>query len=1636
MESAPGQLERNAARPKDFVRKSPRSIIIEAKVNDVQVSALLDSGSRADFMSSTLADQLKIKVQPLAKPQPVQLAVSGSRTMINYYVEATLSYGDITETRHFDILNLDAHDIILGTPFLFQHKIALGFNPSHVAIGSASALPLVGNDVAVIASRAAELTAPSLEKLRGELVKYADDICKDALETPLPPLRAVNHSIPLIDESKIYSWRPSKCPDALKPLWREKREAYRRTGRWEFRSGTNAMPMLMLKKTGQEDGALRLRTVIDCRERNANTRKLASPLPDIDAILRNVASHPYRSIIDGKDAYEQIRIVPEHVNRSLFTTPDGTMVSHVMQQGDCNGGATYQALMNHIFAEYIGVFMDVYLDDIVIYSDTAADHLRHVKQVIDVLRRERLFLSKNKLKFLVSRMKILGHIVDDSGIAMDPDKVDNVLAWKTPTNRSLLMGFLGAVGFLAPDCESIRIPMGHLARLTGATFPWRWGATEQRAFEEVKSIVHKWRGHHRTTLDYSKGAPPINLTCDACCSGGSGVISQGHKRETANIVAFWSGKFSTTQQNYPVHEQELLAIVESLKRFRNLLHGARFRVFTDHRALQYIQSQRNLSPRQQRWLEVISEFDFTIEYIPGDTNVLADALSRIYSDDSSNTVRAASEFVTMADNPPSLTALQLFSAPLLTGPAAEAEFISRSTSAENASMPGPSRRPQRTVKPTWKVREAAEQPKPSPRTPRPTHRKPAPANAASKATVSPMVTTPTSPVRTPSAPLEGVSDLHRSSAPSPAPRDASPMPSHTSSDNSHSLPLVSGFSAAYPSLDIPNCLRGRYKDDSFFKIVVDNPKAYKNFEFTDELLYLKSADTLLLCVPNVSVQNRHLHELFISHAHSILAHLSARKTLSYLREHVWWKDMATAVKEFCDSCHTCQTGKSRNHYPYGLLNPLAVPARPWESIGIDFVGPLPESRNRLGAFDMLCVIIDHLTSMVHLVPSLQTYRARDIAEIVFEHVYKLHGIPQVIVSDRDSLFTSQFWERLHALIGTDLRLSSSYHPQSDGATERANRTITQMLRLCISPNQRDWVAKLPAIEFAMNSARSETTGYSPFFLNTGHTPRSFLWKSPTTDEYPAVRTFAKRMKDAVMDAHDAILTARIKQAQTANNRRKPAPFAENDLMYLSTKNLRLPKGKARKLAPKFIGPFMILKDFGNGSFQLDIPRELRRRGIHSTFHSSLLRIHVPNDDSRFPGRQLHQITTLGEDTEWEVDRILSHTGKGPTAVFNVLWKSGDSSWMPLHEIKHTAALQAYFEVLGISSASQLPTPINPSTRKHSDTALTSILFPDDLSPHPRAIKKSVRRRSRNPNSKRHPPTSRSHRLPPLPTRTRSMAPSRTSPAPSQEDGDDNNNPPATPEPPSPRAHTTLGAHLASAHAAAQLGNLSLATPTAPIQASGEDALMRDVFPAARSGTTGTPILPQALRSFISKFICAASVVSRLTSGPAPAAKANPAVPNALAPPAVIIPATGPMAGITNAAVPFANNAPAPQHGHANGADQATATPHHNETPLTAAQERALLFRALINAIPSNNNRRGRGRRGGRGRGTLYSPYGQYDLRRGFSGPGGPPPGFGGSGAGYFGGGNGYYGGNGYGHGYGNGYGHQGGQYPPPGGPFQ
>jgi hypothetical protein len=183
--------------------------------------------------------------------------------------------------------------------------------------------------------------------------------------------------------------------------------------------------------------------------------------------------------------------------------------------------------------------------------------------------------------------------------------------------------------------------------------------------------------------------------------------------------------------------------------------------------------------------------------------------------------------------------------------------------------------------------------------------------------------------------------------------------------------------------------------------------------------------------------------------------------------------MSNDVHKYCESCVVCHKSKPNNQKPYGLLNLLPVPVRPWEAIGINFVGPLPVSKNRDGEFDTITAIINLLMAMV---PSQQDFRAKDVAELVFDHIYKLHGLPKAIVSDRDSLFMSTFWKQLHKLMGVELKMSSAYHPETDGSTEHTNHMVTQMLRQCVSPDQKDWVIKLPAIEFVINSARSESTG--------------------------------------------------------------------------------------------------------------------------------------------------------------------------------------------------------------------------------------------------------------------------------------------------------------------------------------------------------------------------------------------------------------------------------------------------------------------------------------------------------------------------------------------------------------------------------
>ena len=255
------------------------------------------------------------------------------------------------------------------------------------------------------------------QKLRERwFVEYADIL--NGVPMELPPLREINHRIPLIDEGKRYNHRLPRCPEAMRPLLMDKLRQYVDAGWWTPKAVPQAAPMLCIpKKSGK------LRTVVDCRQRNDNTVKDVMPFPDQDQIRMDVARAKFRSKIDLSNAYEQICIEPEDIHKTAFATVYGTYESTVMQQGDCNAPATFLRLMTAIFREVIGIFVYTYLDDLFIFSDTLEEHERHLEYVFQKLRENHLFLEKAKCDLYSTNMDCLGHIIDSHGLHADADKM-------------------------------------------------------------------------------------------------------------------------------------------------------------------------------------------------------------------------------------------------------------------------------------------------------------------------------------------------------------------------------------------------------------------------------------------------------------------------------------------------------------------------------------------------------------------------------------------------------------------------------------------------------------------------------------------------------------------------------------------------------------------------------------------------------------------------------------------------------------------------------------------------------------------------------------------------------------------------------------------------------------------------------------------------------------------------------------------------------------------------------------------------------------------------------------------------------------------------------------------------------------
>src|ERR1700737_759094 len=532
--------------------------------------------------------------------------------------------------------------------------------------------------------------------------------------------------------------------------------------------------------------------------------------------------------------------------------------------------------MNEILREYIGKFCQVYMDDIVIYSDSVEEHKKHISLILQTLRNHDVVASRDKAKLFADRIEFLGHIISSRGIQPTPDKLEKISAFPRPRSVGDIKLFLGLVNYLAQfdyipglaDHSSI------LTNLTRKDIPFRWTEEHENAFKTVKKLASTAQLLQR--IDYDSG-DPIWRVADASNRGVGGYVAQGKDWKTARPIGFYSRQYRSAETNYPTHEQELLAIISCMKHWLPQLTGTRFEVLTDHAPLRHWKTQKDLSKRQIRWLNFLCDFDFDIHYIPGITNTAADALSRYpYAQSASANIDINAVSSVHIDP----------------------EFIERLTKA--------------------------------------------------------------------------------------------------------------------------------YEEDKFFNPIIENPEQYPRFQISDSgLVYV---DDGRLCIPRCKVTR----EALLYHHHDNENHFGIRKTRESLTREYFWPGITKDVIKYCNSCDVCIHSKTSNQPPAGFLHSMPIPMDRFADISMDFVGPLPLSRG----FDTLLVITDRLTNYVKIEPTVQTATAEDIASLVYTSWCRQFGLPRRIVSDRDKVFTSQFWLELLRLLGIKALMSTAFHPETDGSTEQ------------------------------------------------------------------------------------------------------------------------------------------------------------------------------------------------------------------------------------------------------------------------------------------------------------------------------------------------------------------------------------------------------------------------------------------------------------------------------------------------------------------------------------------------------------------------------------------------------------------------
>jgi len=381
-----------------------------------------------------------------------------------------------------------------------------------------------------------------------------------------------------------------------------------------------------------------LRMCVDYRQLNQRTIKDSYALPRIEEILDSLSGAKYFTVLDMKSGYHQVEIEETHKQRTAFTVgPLGFYEFNRLPFGLANAPATYQRLMEECLGDLHLKMCFIYLDDLIIFSSTYEEHMERLEKVFGKLRECGLKLSPKKCSFLQKRVKFVGHIVSEDGIETDPEKIEKVVHWPTPTTPNLVRQFLGFAGYyrrFVKDFSKIVKPLNEVmpdptkskkgAKKTKVAREWKWGPEQETAFQSVKQLLSS-----PPVLGYADYSSPFELHTDASGCGLGAVVYQIQDGKPC-VICYASRGLSKSERNYPAHKLEFLALKWAIcDKFQDYLYGHKFSVLTDNNPLTYVLTSAKLDATGHRWLSALSTFNFDIKYRPGKSNADADGLSRL-----------------------------------------------------------------------------------------------------------------------------------------------------------------------------------------------------------------------------------------------------------------------------------------------------------------------------------------------------------------------------------------------------------------------------------------------------------------------------------------------------------------------------------------------------------------------------------------------------------------------------------------------------------------------------------------------------------------------------------------------------------------------------------------------------------------------------------------------------------------------------------------------------------------------------------------------------------------------------------------------------------------------------------------------